>query len=1107
MSTATEWLESLGLAGYAQIFAENGIDYAVLCDLTDQDLKGLGVLLGHRRKMLRAIAQLEASAVAIPPVAAAVVPHDDADRRQLTILFCDLVGSTALSAQLDPEDMRKILGAYHRCCADVITRAGGFVAKYMGDGVLAYFGYPRAHEDDPERAVRAGLTLVESIDRLDVGINASLRVRIGIATGIVVVGDLTGEGEARERGVVGETPNLAARLQTLADAGAVVISASTQRLTGGLFDYRDMGLATVKGIGEAVQVWQVLGPGRVESRFEALHAASLMPIVGRDEEVELLLRRWQRAKGGEGQVVLLSGEPGIGKSRLTAALDERLQSEPHTRLRYFCVHRHEDSASYPFISQLERAAGLRRNDTAAHRLDKLEAVLALAADNLSQDVPLLAALLSIATERRYPTLDLAPQKLKEKTLGAMIAQIKGLATRQPLLIVFEDAHWADPSSLEALDRLVDCLVELPVLLIITFRPEFTPPWIGRSQVTLLTLNCLPPRQRAEMIERVTGGKALPSEVRDQIIDHTDGIPLFVEELTKTVLESGLLREQDGHYVLDGSLPPLAIPTTLHASLMARLDRLASTRDVAQIGAAIGRQFSYELISEVASMQRDRLDAALDDLVSAELVFRRGTPPDAEYTFKHALVQDAAYSSLLRSRRQQLHARTATVLESRFPDVVEQQPELLAAHCAQAGWTEKAARLWRRAGHSTARRAAHREASALFEKALTAHAALPSSAGTLAETIDIRWDLHHSLYPLGQLDRTRTNLEEAEHIAERLGDEVRLARVLSSLVYTLGSLGDLAGAVETGERALRLAEQRNDPDGKLRVNMMLARSLYGRGDFERAVAHARHALELLLAGGDHDPRREDYPTIGRVNGRIWLVLCLAELGRFDEASILGQEATDIARGMNGLEELVFAGLGVGRMHVIRGNPDIAVEVLEPALALCKRAEFPVYVSRVASTLGAAYASLGRVDEALVLLEEAVREAIANNFVFGQSLVLTYFGRACHLAGRHDEALTYTQSAIQASQASGERGNEAWACCLLGDLVADGDCTPSGIEQATNHYGTALRIAQEVGMRPLKAQCLYGLSRLQRMAGNDILAARHASAATLLCHEMGMQSKVR
>jgi class 3 adenylate cyclase/tetratricopeptide (TPR) repeat protein len=1078
VESIAEWLASLGLSEYVQLFAENGIDRSVLRDLTDQDLKDVGVLLGHRRKMLRAIAQLGDSAVAISPISAAPVPRDDADRRQLTVMFCDLVGSTALATRLDPEDMRKIIGAYYRVCVDVIAEAGGFIAKYLGDGVLAYFGYPQAHEDDADRTVRAGLTLVQAVGKLDSSPDERLGVRIGIATGVVVVGDLTGEGEARERGVVGETPNLAARLQTLAEAGTVVISASTKQLTGGLFDYRDMGLATVKGIGEALRVWQVLGPSRVESRFEALHATPLTPIVGRDEEIELLLRRWQRAKNGEGQVVLLSGEPGIGKSRLTAALEEHLQSEPHDRLRYFCSRRHQDSAFYPFISQFERAAGLRRDDTVERRFDKLEAMLAFAADNLGEAAPLVAALLSISTEGRYPKLSLTPQQYKDKTLSTIIAQVKDRARRQPLLILFEDVHWVDPSSLEALDHLVDRIATLPVLLIVTFRPEFISQWIGRSEVMLLTLNRLPPRQRVEMIERVTLGRALPKEIADRIIERTDGIPLFVEELTKTVLESGVLREQNGRYALDGPLPPLAIPMTLHASLMARLDRLAPARDVAQIAAAIGRRFSYELISAVASMPKERLDDALDHLVSAELVFRHGAPPDAEYTFKHALVQDAAYSSLLRDRRQQLHARIAMELENHFSDVAEQQPEILAEHCAQAGLTEKAARLWQRAGHHIAKRAAHREASVLFEKALTAYSALPPSAEMLGEIIDIRWELNHSLYPLGELARDRANLENAKHLAEGLGDEVRLSRVLSRLAFTLGSLGDSIGAVEAGERALALAERRSDPDAKAWAAMMLARSRYGRADYERAMGHARQALDLLHDGHGLGPH-EAYLKFTRVNARIWLVLCLAELGRFDEAAVLGQEATDMARGMNEPEELIFAGHGVGRMHLIQGNLDVAVEALEPALAMCKSAEFPIYVPRIASCLGAAYASLGRTDEALVLLEEAVRQATASNLTFGQSLVLSIFGRVCQLAGRQDEAITHAYDAIDLARASGERGNEAWAWCLLGGLVSDGNATAPRIEEAHNHYRMALKIAQDLGMRPLQAQCLNGLSRLQKV----------------------------
>ncbi|MBC8742950.1 AAA family ATPase [Paraburkholderia sp. UCT31] len=1103
MGSIAEWLASIGLSEYVQVFAENGIDPSVLPDLTDQDLKDLGVLLGHRRKMLRAIAELGESAVAISPVAAGPIPGDEADRRQLTVMFCDLAGSTALSTRLDPEDMRKVIGAYYRGCADIVTTAGGFIAKYLGDGVLAYFGYPRAHEDDAERAVRAGLTLVRSIGKLDSGTDESLRVRIGIATGVVVVGDLIGEGSALERGVVGETPNLAARLQTLAEPGTVVISTSTQRLTGGLFDYRDMGLPTVKGMGEAVRVWQVLGPSRVESRFEALHGTTLTPIVGRDEEIELLLRRWQRAKHGEGQVVLLSGEPGIGKSRLTTALEEEVQFEPHDRLRYFCSLRHQESAFYPFISQLERAAGLRRDDTAEQRLDKLEAVLACAADNPGEAAPLVAGLLSIPTEGRYPALNLTPQQYKDRTLSTIIAQIKGLAKRRPLLILFEDAHWADPSSLDALDHLVDRIETLPALLIVSFRPEFMSRWIGRSEVTLLTLNRLHPRQRAEMIERVALGKALPKEVTDQIIEHTDGIPLFVEELTRMVLESGVLREQNGRYVLDGPLPPLAIPMTLHASLMARLDRLAPVRDVAQVAAAIGRRFSYELISAVASMPKERLDDALNHLVSAELVFRRGAPPEAEYTFKHALVQDAAYSSMLRDRRQQLHARIAMELENHFADVTEQQPEILAEHCVQAGLTEKAARLWRRAGHNSAERAAHREASVLFEKALTAYATLPSSAEILGQIIDIRWELNHSLYPLGELARNRENLENAKHLAEGIGDEVRLSRVLSRFAFTLGSLGDLVGAVEAGERALALAERRGDPDAKAWAAMMLARSRYGRGDYERAMGHARQALDLLHEGHDLGPH-EDYVKFTRVNARIWPVLCLAELGRFDEAAVLGQEATDMAREMNEPEELIFAGHGVGRMHLIQGNLDLAVEALEPALALCKSAEFPIFVPRIASCLGAAYAALGRTDEALVLLEEAVRQAAASKLTFGQSLVLSIFGRVWQRAGRQDEALTHAHDAIDLARASGERGNQAWAGCLLGDIVSDGNAAAPRIEEAHKHYRMALMIAQELGMRPLQAQCLNGLSRLQRMVGDEALAEQHAADATSLCREMGIKT---
>src|SRR5215472_9029699 len=640
MQQIADWLRKLGMSEYAERFAANDIEIDILPELTDRDLEGLGISLGHRRRILRAIRELGGPTPAASQTAVAPPGHDSAERRQLTVMLCDLVGSTALSVKLDPEDLRGIIAGYHRCCTELVERHGGFVARYMGDGVLAYFGYPQAHEHDAERAVRAGLALVEAVQKLESVAGVPLQARVGIATGLVVVGDLIGAGAAQEQPVVGETPNLATRLQALAEPGAVVIESRTRRMTGGLFEYRDLGTIALKGFAENVPAWQVLRADATVSRFEALHATTT-PLIGSDEEIDLLLRRWDQAKRGEGCVVLLSGEPGIGKSRIAQTIVERLDNEPHTRLRYFCSPHHQDSAGYPVIAQLERAAGFRRDDTDEQRLDKLEAVLAPGTTNLSEVVPLFADWLSIPTGDRYPALNLTPEKRKEKTLHLALAQVEGLAAHQPLLMVYEDVHWSDPTTRESLDLLIDRVSALQILVIMTFRPEFTPPWVGRSHVTLLSLNRLPIRHRAEMITHVIGGKILPKEIANQIIDRTDGIPLFIEELTKAVVESGVLTEAGDGYRVVGPVAPLAIPTTLHASLLARLDRLAPTREVAQTAAALGRTFSHELISAVAAMSKPRLDDALAQLVTAELIFQRGTPPDAEYTFKHALVQDAA----------------------------------------------------------------------------------------------------------------------------------------------------------------------------------------------------------------------------------------------------------------------------------------------------------------------------------------------------------------------------------------------------------------------------------------------------------------------------------
>ena len=635
MQPIADWLEKLGMSEYAECFAESDIEIDVLSELTDQDLEKLGISLGRRRRMLRAIRELSspvASAPASAPGPSETKPaaRDAAERRQLTVMFCDLVGSTGLSSRMDPEDLREVISVYQVACVKAIQSFDGLVAKFMGDGILAYYGYPRAHEDDAERAVRAGLDIIRAVGGLTTRSPEPLEVRIGIATGLVVVGDLIGSGEAQERGVVGETPNLAARLQSLAIPNSIVIGPTTRRILGDLFEYQDLGRIEVKGFDAPVQAYQVLRASSVESRFEALRTTTTA-LVGRDEEIELLMRRWERAKEGDGSVALIAGEPGIGKSRIAQALQDRLGSEPHTRLRYFCSPHHQDSALYPVTTQLERAAGFRRDDSNEQRLRKLETILAQATNDLGEAVPLLAELLSIPTGERYPPLNLTPQKRKEKTLKALLAQVEGLASQQPLLMVFEDVHWIDPTTREWLDLIIDRVSALRVLAIVTFRPEFTPPWIGRPQVTLLNLNRLPPWQRAHMITRVVGGRALPKEIADQIIERTDGIPLFIEELTKAVIESGVVAEVGDHYQVIGPITPLAIPTSLHGSLLARLDRLAPVREVAQIAGALGRQFSHELISAVTPMPQRQLDDALEQLVASELIFRRGVPPDSEYT--------------------------------------------------------------------------------------------------------------------------------------------------------------------------------------------------------------------------------------------------------------------------------------------------------------------------------------------------------------------------------------------------------------------------------------------------------------------------------------------
>ena len=850
MQQIADWLEKLGLSEYADRFADNKIDVSVLPHLTDEDLKEIGVPLGHRRKIFAAINQGAASIQPTTAPTTRIEPKtlDAAERRHVTVTFSDLVGSTALSERMDPEDLREVISAYQNCVAQTVHRFDGFVAKYMGDGVLVYFGYPEAHEDDPERAVRAGLELIAAVSDLQTHI--ALQSRVGIASGLVVIGDLIGSGSAQEQAIVGKTPNLAARLQGIAAPNTVVIAEGTRKLLGNLFELEDLGSKDLKGISGGEQAWAVLRPSSVESRFDALHGGWLAALVGRQEELDLLLRRWSTATDGEGQVVLLSGEAGIGKSRLTAALLERLATEPHTRLRYFCSPQHTDSALYPMISQIERAAGFAHGDNAQTKLDKLDTVLAKSFTP-PQDRALFAELLSLANDGRYPKLDLTPQQRRQRTFEALTAQIVSLAEQSPVLMIFEDIHWIDPTSLEALGRGVDRIKSVGVLLIITHRPEFEAPWIGRPYVTALTLNRLGEREIDAMIDRVTGNAPLPASIRQDIIERTDGIPLFVEEMTKAVLEAE--SESDARQTA-ASVPSsaLTVPASLHASLMARLDRLGPAKEVAQIGAVIGREFSHALLAALARRPDAQIEAALDRLIAAGLLFRQGVPPYATYLFKHALVQDAAYSTLLREPRRALHARIAETLESQFAEIAETQPELLARHCTEAGLLEKAASLGGKAGQRSLARSALVEAIEQLTRALDQIATLPSTPARRREQIKLQVALitpliHVKGYAAPETkaaaEQARSFIERAEALGEPSEDPLLLFSVLYSfwVVNYIAFNGDVMRELAT--EFLAIAEKQGATVPLMVGHRVMGISLLSTGNIAQSRTHFERAIAL------------------------------------------------------------------------------------------------------------------------------------------------------------------------------------------------------------------------------------------------------------------------
>jgi class 3 adenylate cyclase/tetratricopeptide (TPR) repeat protein len=958
-----------------------------------------------------------------------------AERRHLTVMICDLVGSTALTARLDPEDMGTVIDAYHAACARITLSYDGFLADFRGDGILAYFGYPRAHEDDAERTVRAGLDIIAAVARLETRAGEPLSVRIGIATGIVVVGDLGGESKLREHAVVGDAPNLAARLQTLVEPNTVVVAESTRRLLGDHFLLHDLGQHELKGIAEPVRAWAVEGLLASESRFKAVRPAGLADLIGREAEMDFLLGRQRLAWKGEGQIILISGEAGIGKSRLAAALAERVARQPHTQFRYQCSPYHANSALYPVINQLERAAGFKADDTPGLRLDKLEALLALGLTQVQAVAPLFAALLSIPLGDRYPELVFSPAQQRRRTLAALLDQLESHARQQPILLLIEDAQWADDTSLELLDLIVERVRQLAILALVTFRPEFEPPWAGLANVGTLALGGLDRENVESIVTQVAGGRALPTEVMKQIVAKTDGNPLFVEELTKTVLEAGLLVKQADGYRLNGPLPPLAIPETLQDSLMARLDRLHSVREIAQVGAAIGREFSYSLIRAVVARDETTLKHALTELEQAELVYRQGEPPEAVYTFKHALVRDAAYESLLKSRRHQLHGKIARTLEERFPDVVTGEPEILARHFTEAGIADLATSYWLKAGNRALSRSANAEAVKHLKRGIELTQELAQSPERVRKELDFYLALGPAMAAT-EGDAAHETSRVFQHARDLLGHGGTLKEQMTILWGTFlahSMRAEHTAALEVARQCLVLAADHEHPGVSALANRFMGQTLYYMGAFVDARSHLERTLALCATNPETIATYRRFGVDDRVNALSFLASTLLFLGYPEQSAAAAQKAETGARAFGLAFTIALALSNIAVLGTIGGDPRRALANADEAIAISAENEFASAYQRARFFRGALLAQGGDPQLGNELMRKAVAAVEGHSEWSRRSLYLCHIASAHASLGQPEVGLDLLDEAIQMAEATSERFFEAELYRLRGKIL--------------------------------------------------------------------------
>jgi class 3 adenylate cyclase/tetratricopeptide (TPR) repeat protein len=1070
--SVTRWLEELGLGQYAEAFEDGAIDWGVLPDLDHEILKELGVHPpGHRLRILKAIQSLEpGESVENAHISGGVVPKEgtatsgDAERRQLTVMFCDLVGSTELSQQLDPEDMREVNRAYQDACKAAIERYEGYVARYMGDGILAYFGYPQAHEDDAERAIHAALAIVDSVTGLrspDAGSQIELAVRLGIATGPVVVGDLIGEGASQENAVVGDTPNLAARLQALCTPNTIVVSPGTHELASGRFEYESLGNHELKGISDAVHAWRVVASASTESRFEAAHRAGYTPLVGRENEINLLLERWQQAKDGDGQIILLSGEAGIGKSRITETLRERTSDDDPTRLRYQCSPYHTNSALYPIIQSLEHAAQLRAEDDSSTRLDKLASLLARGTSDTKAVLSLVGPLLSIQSDGRYTASEMTAEQQKVATLQILVEQMDGLSRRGAVLMVFEDAHWADPTSLELLELIIERVQALPIMVVITFRPEFTPPWTMHSHVTALTLNRFTRALAAAMVEKVSAGATLSDEVLDQIIEKTDGVPLFVEELTKTILESGAVSDA-------------VIPATLHDSLMARLDRLGAVKEVAQSASVIGREFDFDLLATVSPLSFAALHDALSQLVDAELVFRRTRMQGEMYIFKHALVQDAAYESLLKSTRRDLHRRIAESLQARFPEIAEAQPELLGRHYTEAGIPDKALASWHRAAERAVERSANLEAITYFNKALSLIDALSETRDRHRLELTLQTGIAGPLIAIEGYGAWATGqaFARAQELSAVVGASADLFPVMyGRWVYGV-SWQKYEDSLQVAKQFVDLAHKQSDTGP-----ILMAHRVTGVTQFQMGRPRdAQENLSKVFALYDpveHAPLRFKFGQDPYAAALAFSSLCLWQLGYPEQAESSINRSIERAHELDHINTIAYVKIfGASVLYHLNDNLSALEEITTDVASLAEEHGLAMWKTLISVVDGWLAARRDRDPSGICRMREGL-DAAEKTFTYEMPYRLSLLAGAHLACGEPDAGIEVIDEALEMAVATGDRSFEAELYRVKAELLLSSSRPPA---EAESCLLDSLRVAKDQDARLFELRSATMLARL-------------------------------